>query len=469
MTSQNEPIILRLIFRPVRGGALLRWESDVLGVRESRLPAPIPASDMGLILRALDALQDPAYPTAWNAVQVRSFSFSPDEQALLNAAGLWGTGRVRADAPWRIGRRLYRALTADAAGAQALGTVRDHAAAVGRPVSLELCFPPDATDLAGLPWELLWDEGPTPVLLGRGATAACVRRLDLAQALPPPRQASGPLRILAVSPRAGVPDEMRQIERAARAAAWEPLIRRGLAHMEELSPVTRKTLADMIAGERPPDIIHYYGHGRYSGGEGALLLDDDGAAAWTPAAALAPLLAPAGMVVLHACQGAMLGIEGTLSESADMRSAIAPALCAAGVPIVLGMQFTVRAAAASRMAAVIYQALAEGRSVEEAVAFARRALYVEEPDRVSWYVPALYLRARSGGPTYLRPPVAHPASVPSRPVSPPSQPTGARQSVVARDGGAISALRVHGGSGSHQAVIAEGGSISGVELFDNTN
>ncbi|MEI7644591.1 MAG: CHAT domain-containing protein [Chloroflexales bacterium] len=460
MTSPSDPISLRLIFRPVRGGALLRWEADVLGARESRMPAPIPPDDLGLILRTLDALQDPAYPTAWNAAQERSFGFSPDERARLGAAGLWAAGRVCADAPWRIGRRLHRALTADPAGAQALGTVRDHAAAIGRPLSLELCFPPAATDLAGLPWELLWDDGPTPILLGRGATAACVRRLDLAEALPPPRQTTGPLRILAISPRAGIPAELRQIERAARAAAWAPLIERGQARMDELGPVTRESLANATTGAHPPDVIHYYGHGRYHGGEGALLLDDAGAAAWVPASSLAPLLAPAGMVVLHACQGAMLGSAHTLA--ADMRSALAPALCAAGVPVVLGMQFTVRAAAANRMAAVIYQALAEGRSVEEAVAFARRALYVEEPDRVSWYVPALYLRARGGGPTYLRPPV-------TRPVVAPGRADGARQSVVARDGGAISDLRMRGGAGSHQAVIAQGGSISGVDLSDRTD
>lgn len=458
MTNPRDPVALRLIFRPVRGGALLRWEADVLGARESRLPAPIPPGSVGLVLRALDVLQDPSYPTAWNPAQVRSFGFGPREAESLRAAGLWEAGRVRADAPWRVGRRLYRALTADPAGAQALGTVRDHAAAVGRPLSLELCFPPGAADLAGLPWELLWDDGPTPVLLGRGATATCARRLDLAEALPLPRAAAGPLRILAVSPQAGIPRELRQVERAARAAAWSPLLDRGLATMEELSPATRESLVGATQAERPPDVIHYYGHGRYSGGEGALLLDDAGAAAWAPAAALAPLLAPAGMVVLHACQGAMLGLDDL--PAADMRSALAPALCAAGVPIVIGMQFTVRAAAASRMAAVIYQALAEGRSVEEAVAFARRALYVEEPDRVSWYVPALYLRARHSGPAYLRPPAARPA---------PAQPAGARQSVIARDGGAVSSLRMRGGAGSRQIVMAEGGSVSGVDMSDTTD
>jgi hypothetical protein len=442
----------------VRGGALLRWEADVLGARDSRLPSPIPPADLGLFLRALDVLQDPAYPTAWNSAQERSFGFGQGERERLGAAGLWAAGRVCPDAPWRVGRRLFRALTADPAGALALGTIRDHAAAVGQPLSIELCFPPGAVDLAGLPWELLWDDGPTPLLLGRGATASCVRRLDLAEALPPPRRAAGPLRILALAPRAGISDELRQIERAARTAAWEPLIRQGLASMEELSPVTRQTLGGATQGERSPDVIHYYGHGRYSGGEGALLLDDAGAAAWAPVSALAPLFGQVGMVVLHACQGATLGAEG--AGGADLRSAVAPALCAAGVPIVLGMQFTVRAAAASHMAAVIYRALADGRSVGEAVAFARRALYVEEPDRVSWYVPALYLRTRSSGPAYLRSPL-------DRPEPEPPPPGGARQSIVARAGGAISSLRMRGGAGSRQAVIAEGGSISGVDMSDS--
>lgn len=457
MKHASDPITLRLIFRPVRGGALIRWEADVLGARESRLPAPIPPADISLILRALDVLQDPAYPTAWNAGQERSFSFSQGERDRLSAAGLWAKGRVVADAPWRIGRRLYRALVADPAAALALATVRDHAVALGQPLAIELCFPPAAVDLAGLPWELLWDEGMIPLLLGRGSTASCVRRIDLAAAIAPRRAADGPLRILAISPHAGIPAELRQVERAARSAAWEPLLSRGLATMHEISPATRAALTDAIDADSPPDVIHFYGHGRYRDGAGALLLDDPGGAGWAPAAALAPALAAAQMVVLHACQGAMLGADGPLGDG--LRSAVAPALCAAGVPVVIGMQLSVRAAAASRMSAIIYQALAGGRSVGEAIAFARRALFVEERDRVSWFVPTLYVRARGGGPIYLRPPIDRPA-----PPAASGAGRGSRQAVVASDGGAISALRMRGDSRSHQIVIAAGGRIDGAEL-----
>ena len=50
---------------------------------------------------------------------------------------------------------------------------------------------------------------------------------------------------------------------------------------------------------------------------------------------------------------------------------------------------------------MIYRALAAGRSAQEAVGQARQALYVEERDQTSWYVPVLYIRAREAGPAYL--------------------------------------------------------------------
>jgi len=445
----------RLIFLPRRDGVTLRWEADVLGARASRMAPPFPRDDLALVLRALDALQDPAYPVAWNDDQERRFAFDAAGRARLAALDLWDAAeRVSSDAPRRVGRRLFHALTADPAGARALATLRDHATALGHPLRLELCFPPDATDLAALPWELLWDDGPLPLALAHGGASSIARRLDLPQALPPRRRSSGPLRILAVSPRAGIGPELRQVERAARLDAWQPLIAAGRATVQEVEPASRAAVVQALGAGPPPDIVHFYGHGRYLDGEGALLLDDGPGTAWTPAATLAALFGGVALVVLHACQGAMLGASGPLVAG------VAQALCANGVPAVLGMQFSVRASAAGRAGALLYQALAAGRSLQDAVALARRALFVEEGDRVSWFVPALYLRDRDGGPFYVRPPAADPAGE--------SSPPAARQMVLARDG-QIRALRIQGRAGSAQRVVAlDGGRISGVSMEDRS-
>jgi CHAT domain-containing protein len=184
--------------------------------------------------------------------------------------------------------------------------------------------------------------------------------------------------------------------------ALQPLLERNLAEVRELSPVSRREL-ERVVREWSPDVIHYYGHGRYEQGSGALLLDHErGGEEWTPPDALAAAFGGVQMVVLHACQGAMA------TPGATLLSSVAPALSMAGVPVVIGMQFTIRADAATRIASIVYAGLAQGRSVQEALAAARIALYVGETDQVSWFVPALYVRSRSHGPIYLRPPTDQP-------------------------------------------------------------
>jgi hypothetical protein len=424
----------------------------VIGARTSLLAPPVPAGDVALVLRALDVLQDPGYPFARTVEQAAHFAFDAGERERLAALNLLGeAGRVAVDAPRRLGRRLFAALTDDPSARQALATVRDHAAVLGRPVSLTLAFPPGADRLAALPWELLWDEGTTPLLLARGIAGGIVRSLDLAQALPPRRLRKGPLRILAVSPTAGISPELRQVERAARQAALAPLIARGGATVEELATATRAALARAIEADGPPDIVHFYGHGRLRGGEGELLLDDPGGAGWVSAGALAALLGGVGLVTLYACQGASVGS----GPGEPLLGGVAQSLTAAGVAAVLGMQLAVRATAATRAAAAVYGALAAGQSLQSGVAIARRALFVEERDGTSWFVPTLYLRGRDAAPFVLRPPAA------------PSAAAGARQTVLAHGGGNIRALRIQGRAGSQQRVIAaRGGSISGVVITD---
>jgi hypothetical protein len=455
MRDALDPIHLKILFSPAPSGAALRWEADVIGVRHSRMALPYAAADLPLLLRALDVLQDPYYPLPWTGTQAAAFSFSPPEQAQLADLGLWDpTGRVRIDAPRMVGRGLFRAITADPSAARALGTARDHAAALDRPLSLHLCFQPAAVQLAALPWELLWDDSPAPLAFSRFSGFYCQRHLDLAQALPPPRPAGDSLRVLVVSPQADIPPELRQVERAARMAALDPLIASGRLHVDEISPATRPALLHYLETMPPPDIVHYYGHGAYTGSSGTLLLDAaDGQGAWTGTEAIAALFSQARLVLLHACQGA-LSLPEAPAQPLPLLTGIAPALSAAGVPLVIAMQLSVRTEAATIFSAALYQGLAAGQSVPAAMAAGRRALFVSEDDQLSWFVPVLYVRSRRIEPAYLeQPPEAA------------TRPPGPLQSIVARGGAAVRGLWMRGRRQSSQQVIAESGAaIVGAQL-----
>jgi hypothetical protein len=436
MHSLPTPINLTLTFSPQQHSIAVRWEALALGVRHSRLVLPYRGDTLTLVLRALDIAQSSSDP---------SRRLSAHEQDQLLTLGLWhSSGWIFPDAGQRIGRTLYRALTADPRGAQALGSVRDNATASNQPLALNLRLPPGAGELAALPWELLWDDGSLPLLLGRGRVSACTRYLDLPQALPGPRPHTLPLRILALVPHAGIPEPLREQEQHARRRAWQPLLDSGQVTMEELGPVTRQALVDRLQREPLPDVVHYYGHGCYRNGGGALLLDEaDSGECWTNAEALAALLGSVRMVTLFACQGA------AVDHTHSLLSGVAPALSAAGVPIVVGMQTSVRVAAATRASGVMYRALAAGWSVQQALSLARQALYVEENDRASWYVPVLYIRTPQIEPVYLLDAPRHHSAEPA-----PAAAQHAQQTLEAHHNSQIARVRLRAAQVGQQHIQA---------------
>jgi hypothetical protein len=258
-----------------------------------------------------------------------------------------------------------------------------------------LHFPTNAVELAALPWELLWGEESIPMLLSDKLMSSCTRHLNLPQALPPELEHHLPLRLLAISPQINIPDSVRHQERAARMQALQHLIEHSkMVTMAEVSPATRIAVVEAVQ-RYDPDIVHYYGHGRYRQGQGALLFDAlGGGADWISMDRLILLLNKVKLVLLHACQGAMIGEAGLLTG-------IAPALSSAGVPLVVAMQQNIRISAATRTSGIIYRALAQGHSIQYAVTQARQALYIEEEDQVSWFVPTLYIRSRETSPVHL--------------------------------------------------------------------
>jgi hypothetical protein len=387
------PIQLTLRFSPTSKGANITWESDAVGSVKSSFTVPY-NQHLPLIVKALDASQHPGHPAIGP-------QFNEDERKTLGALGLWKQGRVPSEAHQVVGRKLFSALTRSKNGGQALNTVRETARFQGKSISYILRFPREAVELAALPWEAMRDDRQS-VLLSRGNREidSCERYLDLDEALSPPLPAGKKLHILALSPEAGIPVDIRDEERTARLKSWSALKEKGLLDWDELSPVTTVSLDDRMRRGPTPDIIHYYGHGIYRDGQGYLQFDS----ATTPgqyelvsANRLSAILGGIRLIMMHACQSAMVDVA---ENQSGLLTGIAPSLSVVSEAVV-AMQLTVRISAATRFSEVFYEEIARGRSLQAAVADARRSLYVTEGDGASWYVPTLYIRTREQKPIYL--------------------------------------------------------------------
>lgn len=382
-------LVLTLQLTPTAEGARVRWSADEIGAYISDFVSPYRGLALATMLRALERRQHPAFALAdGDHERLRALGLVEDDTALPD------------DLPQRVGRRLYAALVSGP-GLAALEVSRTQAMATSRPLALRLLVPPGAVELAALPWELLWPAQGLPLLLSAQPSLLFTRHLDLDGPLPAfGKPQARPLRILALTPQAQrAPADLTAIQ-AKLSQLWQELKGRGVAEVTEVSPVTRDDLARAMS--HAPDIVQYTGHGWYAEGRGVLLLDPA-----TPgphadrvdADQIAVALRGARMVVLSACRGAQgAGIE---AGSASLLTGIAPALSAAGVPLVVGMQLGVSVDGALRASEAIYSAIARGLSVQAAVGRARDELYVAESARSSWYVPTLYVRTREPGPIFL--------------------------------------------------------------------
>lgn len=185
-----------------------------------------------------------------------------------------------------------------------------------------------------------------------------------------------------------MPSAVRDKERKARLDTWARLDQAGRVRMQELQPATLRELNNYLETAPPVDVIHFFGHGDYVGNQGILWFDSDHHSGGEPLRAdqVATALDSIPLVVLHACRSAMSGKR-------DLLTGVAPALCAAGVPAVIGMQLTIDADLATRFASVLYEALTQGESLQRAMGRGRKVLYTEDGTGVAWYVPTLTMRS----------------------------------------------------------------------------
>jgi DNA-binding NtrC family response regulator len=374
-TTSQEPLELSLRFVPGDPNWVLWYANDGDDAR-SIFKLPYDTSTLPLVLRALDAIQWPNHP-------IDGPTFSVDECIRLEQLELWDGKRIVPDIGRRVGQKLYQAIVADSPAWAKLDAVRKVVTRQQRLLKLILRFPPEATTIAALPWELLWDEQ-HPLLLSRSRLASCERYLDISHPMPFVPVTGRKLRMLALCPQLGIPEQLHLEEENGRLKAFQNLQDTGRLDVEEMRPVYKTDLTDRFLEGEAIDILHFYGHGLWKNNEAFLQLDDG----LISASQLATLVGNTPLVVLHACRSGQVGSD-------DLFTGIAPMLSAEGVTIVVAMQFTVSVKAANRFATVFYRNLAKGESVQTAVTKARQALYVEHPE--SWYVPVVYIRSHELG------------------------------------------------------------------------
>lgn len=284
--------------------------------------------------------------------------------------------RVLAERTETLGRALFDAVFAGDAR-DLLVTARDRAGRDGGAVRVRLQLD-DAPDVAALPWELLL-HGSTYLVHTDGVF---VVRYPDASTPTDPAPLEGTLRVLVVaaSPRDLPPlDVDREVDALREALA--PLGDR--VELHRLEPPTldalRRTLDDRW------HVLHVVGHGGADARGGVLALTtEDGTADVLDARTLADHLLAAPHLRVAVLNGCSTGEVSTQEPKAGS----AHQLVRAGVPVAVAMQYPVTDRSAHAATAALYERLAAGALVEQAMTAARRALL----RGAEWVTPVLYTR-----------------------------------------------------------------------------
>ena len=301
-----------------------------------------------------------------------------------------------------IGSRLYSELIRDQVRdlwAQARADVDD-----GGRLRLRLILHPPA--VAALPWETLHDPRRNQSFAA-DTNISLVRTQNLVSYVARPRalEAAPPLKVLLVTVDSGMPlvsaqhgpDQGQQghelaahVESEQIRSAIEklPSNRVQLDHLD--GRVTIQQIQERLLTTRP-DILHFVGHGNE---DGLLLWSDDSPALVSPAT-LRTVLQQAEsvkLVFLNAC------LAGRVDSTRPF-AGIAHQLLQSGLPAVIAMRYEILDRSAVHFAAGVYEALVSGQGrghIDASVSIARNSLYINDPNRVDYATPILWLNSEDG-------------------------------------------------------------------------
>jgi hypothetical protein len=254
-----------------------------------------------------------------------------------------------------------------------------------RPVELFV----EDQELASWPWEYLYDSDRNGYMC-QGLMPVSRSTLTLN-----PLAASDPTEkklalLVAVTVPAKDPQTTPEVE-----VAWiREVFQTWLANDSiELNVVDGTTPTKLVRelDKKTYDILHLYGHGGFDWAqqEGYLwVLDEEGKPRKWWSHEFAPQIQTRGLrlIFVNACESGRIP-----PEEVNARASLAGAILELGVPAVVSNQYTMPAASAHYLAAMIYNYLVLGYSLADAVRGGRLAVFFDTNRRfLDWGIPALY-------------------------------------------------------------------------------
>ncbi|QBD82187.1 tetratricopeptide repeat protein [Ktedonosporobacter rubrisoli] len=348
-----------------------------------------------------------------------------------------------------IGHRLFLALCgAEMPGANRLEASEQSVQAVLRSViqrtirrrgtvALTFCFGPGCDEFVRYPWELLHNGDHFLLVSGIFTLTRALLRPDIPVGCELPVRP--PLRVLYIgaSPVDCAPLEtersFQQLE-----SGLAPLIDSGQVFLDRLEPPTFDQLVRYLSSYGgvsmlddsdtviPCYVVHFDGHGAYGrlcpedgcktineadarkcAACGAALsrikpqtylcfCDDEGYNRFIDTQSLRDLFLSSDLrlAVFSACETATVAGENTRSQRNAVDATLATALVMAQVPAVVAMPFSLQDDLSPTFMYHFYEALADGRTLEEALSRARQALLPRQ--QKGWFIPVLYRHVAEG-------------------------------------------------------------------------
>ncbi len=304
----------------------------------------------------------------------------------LSGLALKNAAASTAAAPAKLlGRQLFDAVFSGPVG-ECLSRSRDRAADEQSALRIRLLLS-GCPELAGLPWELLYDRRDDRFLALTDHTA-------VVRYVPPPVQphavpVSLPLRVLVIrSEPADCPQLDLAAEWAQITAALGELTDAAVITFTELAAATLSELRRALQRDTF-HVLHFLGHRGLDHEDGEVLLFSD------RSGRSLPVTGERLGVLLHEHASIRLAVLSTRGDSPARAlgpaGTVGGALLRAGLPAVVAMQFEISDATRAEFGPALYAAIAAGHPAEAAIAQARQAMHTVSP--LGWAAPVLHLGA----------------------------------------------------------------------------